>query len=206
MSEKYKPSTEEIKKAEKMMTEKEKRMSDYRESDVNATLRDDLMEKLERGEFELERSGSTEDIKARGSYDKSERGNYISLYGKIGKHEISIDVSTGNQIYASTIDGEVDGKNIDNELARELFNKYLKIANLQDNKLYEERAENEMFWDDQRKREQKMKETPEFKAQQQEENKRKEELNKDYEKREQAEEKLSREKKKKEREGLKDIL
>jgi len=197
---------EQIKEAKKMLDKKQEKMSNMREADF-AGLSEEMLQNLMQGEYKLElRGGGEEDLDAhhpsRGNY---KRQNTTQLIGKIGSREINIKVQPRDNIYAGSLDDKstVDGTPYymipgGKEIFADIFNKYLKIAKLQNDEIYAQNAQKQIWREDSEQKKREYMQSDEYKQQ---ENKRLE--------KEQAQKEKDQIRKQKEREAkekFKDIL
>ncbi|MCX6786334.1 MAG: hypothetical protein NTU85_00740 [Candidatus Kaiserbacteria bacterium] len=159
--EQYRPSTKELNEAKGMMNKKEEKMSSMREKAIENIGRE-LFRDLKEGKFDLRiASNIKKDITKKDLqrlYDEEfQTGNNGVLEGKIGEHQIYIelDQQAKHDWSKYKAHGEIDGEQIDDELAIELFNKYRDVANLQDGGIFnsfEEEADKEIRAEEEEKR------------------------------------------------------
>lgn len=211
MSEKYKPSNEEIQRAKDMMTEKEWLTSTNRKDDLSR-LSKELREGLHEGKYSLKLEGYIlEDLDPRADQSIMHRssnpaGETARLYGTIDNHDIDIELETGGNYgylkLRGSIDGMKIGKEVDYEIARKIFSDYTKIANLQNKEIYEQRANDTIIKNKEYRANLKWLNSPEYKLQREKEIE-EEEMKKQ---REYDEEEKKKQKQEEIKESLKDIL
>lgn len=153
-----------------MMTEEEVRMSMLRWHDYDG-LSSEMKEKLRKGEFDLKLSDPWTKVNLEiGRPGRS--GEFVSISGKIGKHQIFITIRDGDGFFAGSTKGSIDEKSFKSipggeKLMDEIIQKYLPIVKLQNDKVYEYRVYRELKAEAEKRREEKHKKTNEYKEKEQ---------------------------------------